>query len=204
MNHYSQNDEQEVILEFFGERIGQFLDIGAFDGPTLSNTWALVELGWHGTMVEPNPCSVVKLMNSVHQLDNPERIQIIAAACSPRSTPVILRMDDTEERGWAASIAPENPRVWKPSPVRLFVPTISPRELVNLFGLSPFHFISIDAELMDFDILRQMPRHLGGCELLCIEPEDLGQREEMKQLLVNEFNMIIHHETHENIMARKK
>jgi hypothetical protein len=34
---YSQNDEQDVILEYFNGSIGRFLDIGAFDGITLSS-----------------------------------------------------------------------------------------------------------------------------------------------------------------------
>jgi hypothetical protein len=48
---YSQNNEQEIILNFFNGRIGRYLDIGAFDGVSMSNTLALVELGWQGTAI---------------------------------------------------------------------------------------------------------------------------------------------------------
>lgn len=51
---YSQNGEQQFILEFFhGYRSGYFLDIGAADGIVDSNTRALALMAWRGTLVEP-------------------------------------------------------------------------------------------------------------------------------------------------------
>jgi len=58
---YSQNNEEEVILSYFGGRIGRFLDIGANDGVALSNTRALALLGWSGVLVEPCPEPFAKL-----------------------------------------------------------------------------------------------------------------------------------------------
>ena len=43
---YSQNEEEKYILEAIGEQVGIFLDIGAYDGETRSNTLALVEREW--------------------------------------------------------------------------------------------------------------------------------------------------------------
>ena len=43
---YSQNNEEQVILDYFGNKIGNLLDIGANDGITLSNSRKLIELGW--------------------------------------------------------------------------------------------------------------------------------------------------------------
>ena len=52
---YSQNNEEEVILNYFDGKIGTFLDVGANDGVTLSNTRALAERGWRGVLIEPSP-----------------------------------------------------------------------------------------------------------------------------------------------------
>src|SRR5690554_1870971 len=60
---YSQNDEQEHILNFFVDRPRRFLDIGAYDGKAFSNTFALAERGWGGVCVEPSPGPFVGLMN---------------------------------------------------------------------------------------------------------------------------------------------
>jgi FkbM family methyltransferase len=42
----------------FGRRkSGQFVEIGAYDGETFSNTCGLADLGWHGLYIEPMPGS---------------------------------------------------------------------------------------------------------------------------------------------------
>ena len=52
---YSQNQEEQYILNHFKDKQGTFLDLGAYDGKELSNTRALVEQGWAGCCVEPHP-----------------------------------------------------------------------------------------------------------------------------------------------------
>jgi len=59
---YSQNDEEKFILEAVGGEPGVFLDIGAWDGKTFSNTAALVDRGWWGVLVEPSPSSFNTLL----------------------------------------------------------------------------------------------------------------------------------------------
>ena len=52
---YSQNDEENVVKNYFNGKIGTFLDVGSNDGKTLSNTFALSLSGWRGVLVEPSP-----------------------------------------------------------------------------------------------------------------------------------------------------
>lgn len=56
---YSQNNEQLFIENYFTSNPpkygGKFLDVGAYDGITFSNTFALLEKGWSGVMVEASP-----------------------------------------------------------------------------------------------------------------------------------------------------
>lgn len=61
MKDYSQNNEQKIILDYFGDFRGAVLDIGANDGVTLSNSRALVALGWRAVLVEPSPAAFVQL-----------------------------------------------------------------------------------------------------------------------------------------------
>lgn len=59
---YSYGSEDEFLKNFFGpEYQGTFLDIGANDGLTMSNTRALVDRGWRGYMIEPDPRSFAAL-----------------------------------------------------------------------------------------------------------------------------------------------
>jgi len=44
-----------ACLYFKGLKDGYFIDIGAYDGITISNTYALEKIGWKGICVEPVP-----------------------------------------------------------------------------------------------------------------------------------------------------
>lgn len=54
-NSFSQYGEDLVIHDYFKGSSGHFLDIGANDGVTFSNTWKLSMNGWSGTYVEGSP-----------------------------------------------------------------------------------------------------------------------------------------------------
>lgn len=50
----SQHGEDLLLWDFFGRRLrGTFIDVGAFDGEFLSNTYFLESVGWNGICVEP-------------------------------------------------------------------------------------------------------------------------------------------------------
>lgn len=59
--NYSQNSEQEIILNYFQSHKGNFLDLGANDGVTFSNTRALAEAGWSGVLIDASPKAFQKL-----------------------------------------------------------------------------------------------------------------------------------------------
>lgn len=53
---YSQYGEDELLWKLFGEQEdGFFVDVGAFDGVHLSNTFSFEQRGWHGICIEPHP-----------------------------------------------------------------------------------------------------------------------------------------------------
>lgn len=60
---YSQSSEEQAILDAVGDKTGTFIDIGAYDGKTFSNTLALVERGWSGVMVEPSLAGFSQLLD---------------------------------------------------------------------------------------------------------------------------------------------
>jgi FkbM family methyltransferase len=53
---YSQGGEDYLLWRFFAEKTaGFYVDIGAFDGIHLSNSYTFERIGWKGICVEPNP-----------------------------------------------------------------------------------------------------------------------------------------------------
>lgn len=63
MTFYSQDGQDKYIADLLqNKREGVFVDIGAYDGVTFSNTLVFEkELGWTGICVEPNPVAFEKL-----------------------------------------------------------------------------------------------------------------------------------------------
>lgn len=57
MNYYSQYGQDKYLIEdiFENQSTGYYVDIGANDGISLSNTKKLEEIGWEGICIEPNP-----------------------------------------------------------------------------------------------------------------------------------------------------
>ena len=56
VKYYSQNGEDCLLWEFFGPvNKGYFIDIGAFDGIHLSNSYSFEQFGWKGICVEAHP-----------------------------------------------------------------------------------------------------------------------------------------------------
>ena len=44
-----------IYDQYFGDKIGSFVEVGAFDGMTYSNTWHLANRGWYGVYIEAHP-----------------------------------------------------------------------------------------------------------------------------------------------------
>ena len=55
MKSQSQYGQEDYILELFeNKKDGFFVEVGAYDGVTFSNTLLLEKLGWRGLLIEGN------------------------------------------------------------------------------------------------------------------------------------------------------
>ncbi len=78
----AQFGEDRILWQIFKRRHhGFFIEVGAFDGITLSNTYFLEQMGWAGLLVEPIP----ELCNRAAMVR--PRSMIINAACSKPGSP---------------------------------------------------------------------------------------------------------------------
>jgi len=203
---YSQNNEEEVILDHFGDRVGRFLDIGAFDGVTYSNTRALVARGWHGICVEPNPYSFLKLLKACEQ----KQVEcVLAAVGCPEDAGIVpfygkvddsldthgvpsatvSTINDAHRDKWAMAVGG-----W----TSFHVPVISPEVLLSHLGWH-YDFVNIDVEGGNWQLLQQFPISAMDAELVCVEYEDRAV--EMVEWLKDHGYEVIHRTT-ENLIAR--
>jgi len=83
-----------LFERFLGQRErGTFVEVGAHDGVTASNSWGLAERGWHGWMLEPVP-EMADRCRDAHR-DHP-RVRVVPCAIGrPGVSEATLYLADT-------------------------------------------------------------------------------------------------------------
>lgn len=216
MGKYSQNDEEAVILEILGRRgIGgdqRFLDIGAYDGKTFSNTLALVERGWGGVCVEPT-FQAFRALAELHR--GRENIELVNCMVEP--------MKDFKEKGiglrrfWSSPDAvgtsdPAHMEKWKTQGQfqPIWVTATNLRLLLTQFK-PPFAFINLDVEgaatiglFEDFASAgRDNYSNFAGATVICVESDGGAQTALMKGMAAARGFQLVH-TTSENLIFERK
>ncbi len=77
----AQFGEDRILWQVFrGRSTGYFIEVGAYDGVTLSNTYFLEQMGWRGLLIEP----VYPLCQKAAQAR--PRSRVVHAACGKRGS----------------------------------------------------------------------------------------------------------------------
>jgi FkbM family methyltransferase len=180
MEDFSQNKEQNYILNFFkneNPKRNKFLDIGANDGKTFSNTHALALLGWSGVCVEPTNSAFLKLQKLYI---NNKNIKCVNAGISN----ITEVAEIFESLDWNNSKAPVgilstlnennkdrfNGMNWRTSQVILYKFN-DMQKFYNLENES-YDFINVDVEGHELIVLSEIDDLLKKCRLICIEKTD--------------------------------
>jgi FkbM family methyltransferase len=161
---FSQNDEQDHILAHFLHQFhGRFLDIGAYDGITFSNTRALLERGWFGVYVEPSPTVLPGLMRNSAGWP----VRVVPQAIGP--TPGKVAWFDCGDG--VATPSRRHRDKWRALVpyVATEVEMVTPETLLGDVG-DDFDFVTIDTEGTNEAVMLGMPwAKLTKCTLVCIE-----------------------------------
>lgn len=176
MKDYSQSGEQRVILDYFGAHRGTVLDIGANDGITLSNSRALVELGWSAVLVEPAAEAYRKLVLNNANAFFADRVKIVNAAITDKDGPLDFYSSGTHlkkgDTDLLSTTRPEELARWQKSGevfTKTTVRGITFATLLQETGLKRADFISIDCEGVDLIVLRQIDLTALGTRMVCVE-----------------------------------
>ena len=162
---YSQNDEEAVIGEFFAGRVGTFIDVGAYDGKTFSNTFALVERGWSGYLIEPS----TRAFPALRQLHEGRRgLILINALIAPQ--PGLKRFWESDDA--VSTTEKSHFEKWESvgqyhAPV--YMPTVTMVDVLAMANGQPIDFLSIDTEGTSVDVLKSYPFGLSQPSLVCVE-----------------------------------
>lgn len=169
---YSQSGEQEHILRALEGITGRYLDIGAWNAKTFSNTRALYELGWSGVMIEPSPEPFLSLLRDYGE---DERITLVLAAIGPANG--LVKFYATADA--TSTTDTEHYRKW--SKICRFygsfrVPSITLSDITHQFGA--FEFVNIDAEGLSAMVFHQLMNSGMLPKCICVEHDE--KREDLK------------------------
>lgn len=196
---YSQNDEEKYIIEFFKGQSGCFLDIGAWNGKTFSNTHQLALQGWYGVCIEPSP-SVTDSLEQLYWGNNKIKILKVGVGIKRGILPFYDFDGDaigTFDRKHAELWRERANTKWK----EIEVEVIAVNDLFIRMGYD-FSFINIDAEGWSFLILQRLPFiRLTKLRMICVEFDH--HRKEILDFVGN-YGFKLLHQTAENLLLVKK
>lgn len=169
MNH-SQNNEQQVILDYFKDHVGTFCSLGENDGLTFSNVRALAERGWSGVMIEPDPEAFERLKKlyeghkglytynyAISDMNGKKFLQKSSSLLNNGDTGLVSTFNASEMKRF------HNVVKYEPTEVQVYTWATAR----NRWSIRSFDFISMDIE---GDELRVLPSiDLEHTKMLCIE-----------------------------------
>ncbi len=176
-NMYTQNNEEQIIMNYFNGNKGQLLDIGANDGITLSNSRAMVEEGWKALLLEPSPKAYARLEENCKGFVNvvpynfgisnkSGTVEFWESGAFNHSGPDVALLsciDPKEKERWGTTVS------FEAIQARMLTFADFITGLKDRGQPIDFHFISIDAEGMDWEILKQIDLRAHNCQCFCIE-----------------------------------
>lgn len=178
---YSQNNEEQIISNYFGDYIGTFLDLGAYDGKDLSNTYALMLKGWSGVCVEPHPDIFNKLLENTKDFN----VQCLKFAIGIDNGKTTMNANST----YYSSLSDTEILRWKGKFdfSKIDVDVINFKTLMQKINKKNFDFISIDCEGLDYEILTQINLSEVNCKMVCVETN--GKNTEKYEKYISSFGL---------------
>lgn len=161
---YAQNFEDVRLWRAFSDVAeGRYLDIGAQEPIRDSVSYAFYLRGWRGVHVEPTPAYAAALRAA-----RPEELVIEAAvSCAPGPIPFYV-ISETGLSTGVADLAKRHAEAgWAERTIA--VPTVTLAGLFDLMGDDPIHWLKIDVEGMEADVLESWGNHPARPAALVIE-----------------------------------
>ena len=172
---YSQYGQDLACLELLQEiDSGTFIDIGANDGLTGSNSLLFEKKGWQGICVEPHPLIFAKLKDvrncnclnaCITDKDSMADFLAVHGAANMLSG-IESFMDQRHIERIDQEIAKEGG-----STERIEIEALSPSTLINRFSLSKIDFLSVDTEGCELPILKSFLSEsiIPKPKVICVE-----------------------------------
>lgn len=172
---FSQNGQDKYIVEniFHGKNSGYFLDIGAYNGITFSNSFYLEKnLGWKGIAVEPSSSAYEDLKKN----RKCNTIQgCVADFCGKSQfqelkgyTAMLSGLVDKYDKNHIARVKDEMKKYGGELQYTT-VPCFTVEHILSNHNIHDVDFMSIDTEGGELDILRSIDSNRFNIKVICVE-----------------------------------
>jgi len=166
--YHSENGQDKWVVEniFKRHRGGFFVDIGAYDGIQISNTYYLEnQLGWSGLCVEPIPKLFAKLAR------NRKCICVQGCVAASDGDVDFLEVEGCETLSGLATALDEtqDKRIIGHKINKLHLPGFRLETLLKKHGVEKVDFLSIDTEGSELAILRNFDWAQVKIDVICVE-----------------------------------
>ena len=199
----------DFVLHFFNNlKNGVFVDIGAYDGVACSNTFVLEkELGWKGICVEPNPemhleCIKNRLCPTVNSVisNSTKQINFRRVSGAGASLSCVLEAANEDHLNRIDFEIENQGGTYEDIPLQtttlnfIFTELINSSIFKNISAPRFIHYLSIDAEGSEYEILKSADFNIFNIPLISIEFDHKNPRESdilaMDFLKENNYNPI--------------
>ena len=172
---FSQRNEEQVILEYFGDRKGRFLDVGAYDGVTFSNTRQLYLNGWDGVCVEPARGPYRKLLELYKKNVNVILLNRAISEHERKRVRFYEGVGGVDHAGALSTVKAEYIKKWVKVGLKVKITDVRELKYDTLFDKwgDDFDFINIDAEGVSLRLFQLLP--INRCRKLkciCVEHDN--------------------------------
>jgi len=179
-NTYSQHGEDLFVIEFFeSKRLNKidYVDVGANHPSDISNTYKLYRNGNRGIVIEPN-----QELIELHKKYRPNDIHL-AVGCGESDeilefnyskTPVLSSFDKTVLNNY-----------WKSE----YLPVYKLDTIIDSIKVEKIHFLNVDVEGLDFEVLKGASSTLKKTYLVCVEANDIVIKEKIIELMIDHYGL---------------
>jgi FkbM family methyltransferase len=200
-----------IYEELFGQKSdGVFLEIGAFDGETCSNTSFLADLGWEGYYVEP-VMEYAQRCRQRHKGNDKVKIAVVAVGDFDGQSEISIggvltslaghHIEAFKNLAWAKGYHRGDIRT---------VPVVTPTTLLTRLGLGRIDLMIVDVEGFELPIFRAFDFSRWRPSVIIVETRDLDPNfppnivEESKEMLrlILEAGYEVHWRDHGNVVLR--
>lgn len=167
-SYRAQNGEDRWLEEYFGgRRHGFFVDVGAYDGVDLSNSYHFEQIGWSGVLVEPDPD---RAANCIAQRPR-SRTFCCAAVGSPLTTEIVFHRADAGVYSTTRLNDDHAKRVagMGMALAEMRVPAMTLDSILEEVGAGKVDFVSIDVEGGEMDVLEGFDIRRWAPEIVVVE-----------------------------------